>query len=176
MGVFVNSWRNRWLKHIEQTITHEDIRASAEDRGLVPQITLSWRIINRSMTDVTISGISGDLYVGAWRVGTFETSKPSQKQYGYSWSPTVSITQKVLKKGNQPGSQAGVDIVLFPSLEFWITNNYTCALYNAMVEVKSFWGTVVSPLIKENIKVENAEAVFTRYREQLKARLTSALQ
>jgi hypothetical protein len=45
-----------------------------------------------------------------------------------------------------------------------------------MVEVKSFWGTVVSPLRKENIKVENAEAVFALYRELLKVRLTSALQ
>jgi hypothetical protein len=176
MGIFVNWWRNRWLKHIEQTITHENIRINAEDKGLVPQITLSWRIVNRSMTKVTISKIFGDLYIGAWRVGTFGTDSPLQKQYSSSWSPVVSITQKVLKKGNQPGSQATIEIVLFPSLEFWLAQNYTCALYNAMVEVKSFWGIALSTVSKENIKVENAESVFVRYREHLKTRLTSVLQ
>ena len=176
MSIFVSWWRNRWLRHIEQTITHENIRINAEYKGLVPQITLSWRIVNRSMAKVTISKISGDLYIGAWRIGTFETDSPLQKQYGCSWSPTVSVTQKVLKKGNQPGSQAGVEIVLFPSLEFWLMQNYTCALYNAMVEVRSFWGAALTTVIKENLKVENAETVFVQYRDNLKTRLTSVFQ
>jgi hypothetical protein len=175
MFIFVNWWRKRWLSHIAPTITHEDIRASAEDNGLVPQITLSWSLVNRGMTEVTISRISGDLYIGAWRVGTFETDRPWQKQSGYSWSPMVSVTRKVLKKSNAVENTAGIEIVMFPPLEFWIADNYTCALYNAMVEVKSFWGTVVSPLSQENIRVENVESVSVRYRERLKVRLTSIL-
>jgi hypothetical protein len=169
MSVFVNWWRNRWLKHIEQTITHEDTRIIANFGGRIPHLTLSWNIHNRSMANVAVSQIVGDLYAGFWRIGTFEMYEPVEKQHGYSWQPIVTITQKNLKKD----AILGVEITLFPTTEFWLTDIYSCSLFNTKIKITSFWGSVMTKNDKENILIENGQSIASQYRSVLSTRLKS---
>lgn len=168
MAILFNWWRNIWLNHIKRTITHERIRVTAEDVGLIPQLTIIWTVENRSMADIVINSISGQLNIGAWRVAIFGSSYPQKKMFGYDWSPAVTVTKLKLKKSDR----AEVNIVVFPPIEFWIKENYNCILRNTIVEVKSFWGKVRTEVkSNDHLKIENVERVALGYQDKMNNRL-----
>ncbi|MFO8010572.1 MAG: hypothetical protein R6U89_07155 [Dehalococcoidia bacterium] len=172
MSVFVNWWRNRCLAQIAGTITHENIRIMAEEKGQVPQLNLSWQIQNRSLFNVAISRIRGDLYIGAWRIASFETQKPQEKLPGYSWDPPVTVRQRFLKKRDR----SSIEVVLFPPIEFWISGAQECSLYNTSVDVSCLWGTVTTTLDTDIIKIDQFEQAAAKYQSSLKTKLKPILE
>ena len=171
MKVFVNSWRNRLIKHIEQTVTYERIKIKTAEVGQIPQLTLTWVVRNRSMTSITISDISGGLYVGAWRIGVFSAHTPPEKQLGYDKSPIVTVRKKVLKKGDA----SEIEVTIFPPIEFWLTENENCTLYDTVVRVTSFWGSAVIRIMEERIPIEDIHQVALSYRDRLSNKLNRLL-
>lgn len=172
MRVFTNWWRNRWINHIKNTITNENIRVKASLEGQIPQLNLLWNIVNRSMTNVAITEIFGSLYVGSWRIGTFDMRKPVEKKVGYSWSPPVTVSQTVLSKPiSDKHAISQVEVILFPPTEFWLSDNEYCSFYDGNVRVIFFKGDTLIEVKQEKIEIEDVKKIATSYRNNLKTKL-----
>ncbi len=149
----------------------ENVRIKAQDIGQVPQLTLTWFIVNRSMADVEISGISGDLYVGAWRVGSFEANPPQVYKPGYEKNAAVTVTKARISKGGK----AEATVTLFPPIEFWLSSNECCSLFNTKTNMNSFWGNIVIDIEPKSIDIEEIGSVAASYKDKLSNRLKSLL-
>ncbi|MBU2535102.1 MAG: hypothetical protein ABIK32_07460 [Chloroflexota bacterium] len=169
MNVFVNWWRNKGRKYIELGISHDRFQIEAHFDGRIPHLTLRWRIKNVSPIDVEITRISGELYIGAWRIGSFDSNNFPESHTGYSWNPLVAVGRKSLKK---KGDYSEICITFFPSLELWLMDTYSCNLYNAFVELRGIGVTAVTKIVEDSLDIKNAEQIATQYRDSLRNRLS----
>lgn len=168
MAIFVNWWRKQTITHINTTITHERIKIKAYFDGKIPHIILSWCAVNRSNVDIDIRRIAGELYMGVWRVASFDSDRILEAHYGHTWNPLVSTQKLKLKK---KGDKTDIIITIFPSLEFWLVNTppYKCSLYNSAVGVSFTGGSTTTKLpTEDSIAIDDFESVSSRYLDALK--------
>lgn len=173
MKVIIDWWRQKWIAHIERAIVSTDFRIMAQ-MGNVPYLLLTWTFENNSETKVRICRVSGGLYRNNWRISTFDASEfpVKHEQAAYSWSPTVVVQKRVVPSGEK----SGIEVQLFPPIEFWLMDNFECSLYNAAVEVQSFWGRAKKPITKDRLLTEGAEELVSIYRTQLRSKLSAVMK
>jgi len=169
MALFVNWWRKQTIVHISNTITHEKMKIKAKFDGAIPQIVLSWVIVNRSNVNLKINRIVGELHIGAWRVANFDSDRILENHFGYTWSPLIASQNLELKKKR---TQTEVIMTYFPSLEFWFINmqnhTYHCSLYNSSIDVSFAGGhTTIKIPNEETITIEDFESVSLKYSDKL---------
>ena len=177
MRVLVNSWRDIWMRHIRQTIKHDDIRLKISRTEHLPYLSLLWNITNNSMTEVEITRICGDIYVGDnWCIASFESREsPVEWKAGNLYPPQVTCSHRYLKKPKDGAwdNRASVEIRIFPPIEFWLIGRFECSLWNGFAEIKTNWGKVKIPIDKSSMKIENIEQGSSLYKARIKELLAS---
>lgn len=177
MGLFVNWWSNRWKEHIKQTVYQDDFRVKVSRGEPLPYLVLIWRVTNNSMTDVRIVRVRGDLFARSdWRIAQFDTYELSEKwALGESFPPQITVNRKRLKKpkGQATENSSGLEVRLFPPIEFWVAGEAKCSLWNAFLEVSSHWGNVKVPIKQRAMSIEDTQQGSSAYCTLLRQLLSS---
>src|SRR5271157_3045952 len=173
LNPIINWWKKQEIDYIQGTITYEEIKIRAQHIGKIPQLVISFRITNRSMTNVKIARVFGELHIGKWRVDRFN-SEPIQERHSndcFSDSALIIVAPLNLKKRRETSD---ITITLFPPTEFWIIEDqFKCSLRNAGIEFKCSYGNPKIEISKDDIQIEGAISIATAYRNEIKKKLDS---
>ncbi len=165
-------WQSIWSDHLQKSVRNEECRLQAvtPSEGL-PYISLEWHLNNGSETDVEIKRLYGALYIGDRRLTCFDVHNPIETQFTGNRQQYVKVQRTLLNKGKL----SGIEIIFYPSIEFWLCISKPSTLsvmVEGATEIHSHGLAITVPLVKDGLTIGNIDTAVLRYYSVLTDRLS----
>lgn len=158
-------WQKIYAGNLKRGVRVENIRIKAisPSNGL-PFLTLLSSVNNGSETNIILKRIYGSIYIGDWRIATFDVHDPIQKNLGNNRQQFFTVRGKTIEKGGK----SEIEFNFSPSIEFWLSSKDRCSLGDGAIEVRGYGVNITIPYIQDDIPIDGLEQGKSHYVALLK--------